>query len=66
MKKFIHIGKTGGNSLNDLLLPYQDAGQIGDIRLGHDTTLRNALAEHKDVTVCFALRYPAERFISAC
>lgn len=65
MQKFIHIGKTGGNSLKDLLLPYQDAELVEKIHLPHRITLKEALAIQKDITVCFALREPSERFVSA-
>lgn len=62
---FLHIGKTGGNSLRPLLTARAKTAGLDFTWFGHDVTLRQALQQDPDLKIGFVFRDPAERFISA-
>jgi len=62
---FLHIGKTGGNSLRGILKARAEAADVDFTWFSHDTTLKQALRQDRDMKIGFVFRDPTERFVSA-
>jgi len=62
---FLHIGKTGGNSLRTMLQAEVERDGLDLIWHSHDVTLQRALAADPTRPIAFVYREPAERFVSA-
>lgn len=61
---FLHIGKTGGSSVNSLIRSIAKNGSSELERYGHRLTLKKIFAD-PDARVSFVIRDPIERFVSA-
>jgi Flp pilus assembly protein TadD len=62
---FLHIGKTGGNSLREMLTAATVDTGIDFTWCKHDTTLRKLMDSDAETRIGLVFRDPAERFVSA-
>lgn len=62
---FLHVGKTGGNTVQEYIEPLAAAHGVEFRSFGHDVRLRDALATDPEMKLSLVVRDPAERFVSA-
>lgn len=62
---FLHIGKTGGNTLRSILKSGAETADVDLTWFPHDMTLNEALRQHPEMKLGFVFRDPVERFVSA-
>lgn len=63
--QFIHIGKTGGTLIREVLSSLPDEHRRKFRLLGHDVSLPQAIEARPDMPVFFSVRRPETLFVSA-
>lgn len=61
---YLHMGKTGGSSVNHVMNSAVEAGFKPPINFGHVYTMERILKEHPHIEISVVLRDPIERIIS--
>lgn len=63
-RAFLHIGKTGGSGVGDLIRKLRAQGYDTPGRLDHQTTLESVIRKHPRAKISIIVRDPLERMIS--
>lgn len=63
-RAFLHIGKTGGSGVSDLIRDLRAQGYDTPGRLGHQTTLETVCRKYPRAKISIIVRDPLERMIS--
>lgn len=61
---YLHIGKTGGNSIKNYLSQLGESAQDNFTVYPHKTKLNEMLQQNKSAQIAFVFREPTKRFIS--